>query len=127
MNTYALVAMWLTIKLMLIMSFLLNITTLTVDSSNTFIQTDIPASQTVYIEPPQGFTPENGDDIVLKLNKSVCGQAESPRLWYQKLKKGLEERGFVMSKVDPCLFLSKDIVCICYVDDCLFFAHNQEN
>ena len=31
-----------------------------------------------------------------------------------------------MSKVDPCLFLLKDIVCICYVDDCLFVAYKQE-
>ena len=126
LNTYAPVAMWSTIRLMLIMSCLLNLTTLSVDFSNAFAQADIPESQTVYIEPPQGFTSENGDDIVLKLNKSLYGQAESPRLWYEKLKKGLEDRGFVMSKVDPCLFLSKDIVCICYVDDCLFFAHKQE-
>ena len=126
LNTYAPVAMWSTIRLMLIMSCLLNLTTLSVDFSNAFAQADIPESQTVYIEPPQGFTSENGDDIVLKLNKSLYGQAESPRLWYEKLKEGLEDRGFVMSKVDPCLFLSKDIVCICYVDDCLFFAHKQE-
>ena len=126
MNTYAPAAMWSTIRLMLIMSCLLNLTILSVDFSNAFAQADIPESQTVYIEPPQGFTSENGDDIVLKLNKSLYGQAESPRLWYEKLKKGLEDRGFVMSKVDPCLFISKDIVCICYVDDCLFFAHKQE-
>ena len=126
LNTYAPVAMWSTIRLMLIMSCLLNLTTSSVDFSNAFAQADIPQSQTVYIEPPQGFTSENGDDIVLKLNKSLYGQAESPRLWYEKLKKGLKDRGFVMSKVDPCLFISKDIVCICYVDDCLFFAHKQE-
>ena len=126
LNTYAPVAMWSTIRLVLIVSCLLNLTTLPVDFSNAFTQADILASQTVYIEPPQGVTSENGDDIVLKLNKSLYGQAESPRLWYEKLKKVLEDRGFVMSKVDHCLFLSKDIVRIYYVDDCLFFAHKQE-
>ena len=45
------------------------------------------------------------------------------------MKKTEERAGrscIVMSNLDPCLFLSKDIVCICYVDDCLFFAHKQE-
>ena len=31
----------------------------------------------------------------------------------------------MMSKVDPCLFTSKTVVCVVYVDDCLFLAHSQ--
>ena len=30
-----------------------------------------------------------------------------------------------MSKVDPCLFMSKNIICVVYVDDCLFWARSQ--
>ena len=43
----------------------------------------------------------NIDDFFLKLKKSLYGQAESARLWYENLRNGLLERGFVMSKVDP--------------------------
>ena len=64
-------------------------------------------------------------DVVLRLKKSLYGQAEAARLWYEKLRNGLLERGFVMSKVDPCLFMSKTVICVVYVDDCLFWAHSQ--
>ena len=30
-----------------------------------------------------------------------------------------------MSKVDPCLFMSKTVICVVYVDDCLFWACSQ--
>ena len=37
------------------------------------------------------------------------------------------ERGFVMSKVDPCLFMSKTVICVLYVDDCLFWERSQSD
>ena len=40
-------------------------------------------------------------DVVLKLKKSLYGQAEAARLWYKKLQNDLLERSFVMSKLDP--------------------------
>ena len=30
-----------------------------------------------------------------------------------------------MIKVDPCLFMSKIVICVVYVDDCLFCTHSQ--
>ena len=30
-----------------------------------------------------------------------------------------------MSKVDPCLFMSKTVICVVYVYDFLFWAHSQ--
>ena len=30
-----------------------------------------------------------------------------------------------MSKVDPCLFMSKTVICVVYVDDCLFWARSK--
>ena len=29
------------------------------------------------------------------------------------------------SKVDPCLFMSKTVICVVYVDDFLFWARSQ--
>ena len=60
-----------------------------------------------------------------KLKKSLYGQAEAAHLWYEKLRNGFLERGFVMSKVDPCLFMSKTVICVVYVDDCLFWERSQ--
>ena len=31
----------------------------------------------------------------------------------------------MMIKVDPCLFMSKTVICVVYVDDCLFWARSQ--
>ena len=35
------------------------------------------------------------------------------------------ESGFVMRKVDPCMFMSKNVICVVYVDDCIFWARAQ--
>ena len=64
-------------------------------------------------------------DVVLKLKEIIYGQAEAARLWYEKFLNGLLERGLVMSKVDTCLFMSKTVIYVVYVDDCLFWAYSQ--
>ena len=72
---------------------------------------------------PENFKSDVGQhDVVLKLKKILYGQAEAARLWHEKLRNGLLYRGFVMSKVDPCLFISKNMICVAYVNDCLFGA-----
>ena len=42
--------------------------------------------------------------------------------WYEKLKEGLHDRGFLQSKVDPCIFISKNILVLTYVDDCIILG-----
>ena len=37
------------------------------------------------------------------------------------------ERGFVMSKLYPCLFMSKTVICVAYVDDCLFWSSSKSD
>ena len=72
---------------------------------------------------PGNFKSDGGQhDVVLKLKKSLYGQTEAARIWYEKLRNGLLERSFVMSKVDLCLFMSKTVICVVYVNDCLFWA-----
>ena len=68
---------------------------------------------------------EGQHDVVLKLKKSLYGQTEAARLWYEKLRNGLLERSFVMSKVDLCLLMSKTVSCVVYVEDFLFWACSQ--
>ena len=57
--------------------------------------------------------------------KILYGQAEAARLWYKKLQNGLLDRGFVMSKVNHWLLMSKTVICVLYVDDCLFWTRSQ--
>ena len=32
-----------------------------------------------------------------------------------------------MVKVDPCMFMSKTVICVVYVDDCLFWECSQSD
>ena len=75
---------------------------------------------------PGNFKSDGGQYVVvLKLMKSLYGQAEAARLWYEKLRNGLLKRSFVTSKVDLCLFMSKTVISVVYVDDCLFRVCSQ--
>ena len=89
---------------MLIMTCILKLHTVSIDFSNAFAQADMPKDSNIYIEYSKGYEPANGQDMVLRLNKSLYGQVKAPHLWYEKLKGGLLDCGFTMSKVKPCLF-----------------------
>ena len=97
-----------------------------IDFTDAFAQTDIPNGETILIEIPWDFKSDGGQhDVVLKLKKILYGQAKFACLWYENLRNGLLEHGFVMSKVNPCLFMYKTVVCVVYVYDCLFWARSQ--
>ena len=98
---------------MLILKCILGLQSQSVDFTNAFAKADIPSGEPVFIELPRYFkSDEEQGDVVLKLKKSLYGQAEAARLWYEKLRNGLLERGFVMSKVDPWLFMAKTVICV---------------
>ena len=42
------------------------------------------------------------------------------------LQNGLETRGFVPSKIDPCLFTRNNCIIIMHIDDCLIFYKNKK-
>ena len=121
MNTYAPVVQWSTVRLMLILTQLLKLKTLSIDISNAFAQADMPEDKTVYLHLPHGFIPAEGfgKEMVLRLKKSLYGQAEAPRLWYEKLKAGLEDKSFRTLQIDPFLFISEMVIVVAYVNDCL--------
>ena len=64
-------------------------------------------------------------DVVLRLTKIRYGQDNAARLWYEKLQNGLLDRSFVMSKLGSCMFVSKTVICVVYVDDHLFLESSQ--
>ena len=50
-----------------------------------------------------------------------------PRLWFEKLSQGLEDRVFKLSISDPSMFISDKVFFLVYVYDCLCFAKKQED
>lgn len=63
----------------------------------------------LYVKPPKGYTcRKTGQNIVLKLKKSLYGLKQSPRCWYTQLKEFFLSINFSPSKADPCVFISTD-------------------
>ena len=116
---------WSTVCLRLIISVVLGLKTKSTDFSNAFAQAEMKGDPVYISLPPR--VPGFPQDHVLKLNKSLYGQADAPRMCYDKLRAGLEARNFTACKADPCLFISKKVICICYVDNCLWFAKDSKD
>ena len=104
----------------MILQCILGLKSQSFDFTNAFSQSVIPrrdSGSTGY------FNSDGGQcDVVIRLNKNLYGQAEAAHLWYEKLINGLFDRCFVASNVDTCMFMSKIVICMVYVDDCLFWA-----
>jgi hypothetical protein len=114
-DTYAPVVQWSTVRLVLTLALKHGWATRQVDYTNAFAQADI--QEEVYIEPPRGFSGQDGLDKVLRLRKSLYGLKQAPKTFFDKLRAGLLERGFTQSHIDPCLFMKAGMICVVYVDD----------
>jgi hypothetical protein len=117
-ETYALVVQWSTIRLLLSTVLTEGWATRQVDYTNAFAQAEI--NEEVYLDFPRLFGPKSGSNVVLKLLKSLYGLRQAPRTFFDKLRSGLLERGFIQSAIDPCLFIKQGIMCVVYVDDTIF-------
>jgi hypothetical protein len=136
-DTFAPVVSWTTVRLMLILSVILNLSTRQADYTAAFVHAPIDRDpnydsltpeqqrrQGVYVEMPRGFSQQGK---VLRLKKSLYGLKQSPRNFFQHLKSKLESIGFVAAtNIDSCLFISDKVICLCYVDDTLLFSPKQE-
>ena len=118
-DTYApVVVQWSTIRMLLSTVLTEGWATRQVDYTNAFAQADL--KEEVYLEFPRMFGPKSGANLVLKLVKSLYGLRQAPRTFFEKLRDGLVERGYIQSVNDPCLFMKKGILCVVYVDDTIF-------
>ncbi len=117
-QTYAPVASWNSIRLLLILVAMMGWHTQQIDYVLAFPQA--PVEKEIYMKIPKGFevTGENAKDYVLKLKRNVYGQKQAGRVWNKYLKKKLiEEVGFTKSKHDECVFYKNNTVYILYTDN----------
>ena len=112
--------------MMLILSIMYDwFLTVQVDYTNAFAQALL--KELVYMEIPRGFS-GTLDDTVLLLLKSLYGLVQAPKTLYDLLTAQLTLCGYVSQlNIGPCLWIHKKrkIVCVIWVDDCLFFAADK--
>ncbi|CAB1120611.1 unnamed protein product [Ectocarpus sp. CCAP 1310/34] len=101
------------------------------DVSTAFLYADI--QEEVFVEQPPGFEvkdKEDGGDMVMKLNKSLYGLAQSPGNWFNTIDPVIVEIGFVALKSDPCVYLydhnGAKIYLTLYVDDLLLAGNDSD-
>ena len=96
----------------IIMIFILILKTKVVNFSNDFGPAALNPHPPVYMNcTPRGNL---GHGMILRIKKSLYGQTEAPRPWFEKLVKGLEDRGFKSSNADTFMFFSDKLICLVY-------------
>jgi Reverse transcriptase (RNA-dependent DNA polymerase) len=116
-QTYAPVAAWPSIRLLLGMTLQNNWHTRQVDYVLAFPQA--PIDRDIYMEVPRGcIVPgHNPKDFLLKIKRNVYGGKASGRIWYQHLRKKLDSIGFRVSEHDECVFFKGNAMYVLYTDD----------
>ena len=93
-----------------------------------FLYADIEEDVYIKVAPSFETTNKDGIQLVMKLQKSLYGLAQSPRNWWQTIDPKLIELGFTSLKSDSCVYIynhSETIVIITlYVDDLLVAGSN---
>ena len=124
---YSPVVSWSTVRMLLTLSISQNLYTKQVDFSNAFVQARLKPDEHIFVDMPKGFEYINdrNEVHVLKLQRSLYGLVQAPLYWGNHLKAALEKHGLKQSACDPCMFVGDGVVCLTYVDDCLFFGKDQ--
>eukprot|EP00957_Ditylum_brightwellii_P210098 15364571-Ditylum_brightwellii.AAC.1 len=76
------------------------------------------------MEMPQGYRKEGH---VLKSNTCLYGLEQSPKNFFEYLQDILENIGMKTCEHELCIFVTSKVICLVYVDDCLFFAKKDSN
>ncbi len=83
----------------------------------------------LYMEQPEGFKVKGQEQKVCRLKPAIYGLRQAAIVWWKALDKSMAELGFRRCKSDASVFVYKRnndlVVCLVYVDDCLFFGSNK--
>ena len=123
-KTYAPVALWMTIRLLL--TFVVAFGWHTQHVGYVSAYTQAPIDCDMYMEFPRGFKVPGGIDrnaVVLELHGNLYGQKQAGWVWYEYLCKQLVTKaGFMQSKHYDCLFYRGKVMYALYTDDSILGA-----
>ena len=119
-ETFAPVAKFSTIRLMLAVTASLDLEVEQMDFSTAFLNGDL--DEEIYMTGPSG-TEVQGK--ILRLIKSLYGLKQAPRCWNHKVDSYLKSEGFNHCHTDNCLYIKDGFYVLLYVDDILLFTSNK--
>ena len=122
-ETYAPVAKWNSIRILLTLALLHNWKTTQLDYVLAFPQA--PVEKELYMEIPKGFEGAKGE-YVLQLHRNVYGQKQAGRVWNKYLVNKLtNELKFKQSRIDECVFYRGKTIYVLYTDDSILASPDQ--
>ncbi|KFK31542.1 hypothetical protein AALP_AA6G125900 [Arabis alpina] len=125
-ETFSLVVKLTTVKLILAIAAIHNLSLHQLDISNAFLNGDL--DEEIYMKLPQGYATKQGDSLppnaVCRLKKSLYGLKQASRQWFLKFSTTLTSLGFVQTYSDHTCFL-KTSATLVYVDDILIACNNE--
>jgi hypothetical protein len=125
-DTYAPVASWPAIRLIMIIAVLRKWKTKQLDFVLAFPQA--PVETDLFMAIPSGFKLANGkSNKVLKLKNNLYGQKQAGRVWNMFLTEGLIKLGFTQSENEPCIFWRGSVIIIIYTDDTIITGKDEES
>ncbi|CAL8990716.1 unnamed protein product [Prunus brigantina] len=85
----------------------------------------------IYVEQPQGYIEQGGEDKALKQKKALYRLKQAPRAWNSRIDTYFINTGFRRSKSEPTLYTKtqgkSDILIVpLYVDDLIYTGNNEE-
>mmetsp|Transcript_13035 Transcript_13035/g.30840 ORF Transcript_13035/g.30840 Transcript_13035/m.30840 type:complete len:480 (-) Transcript_13035:352-1791(-) len=122
-QTWAPVAQWTTVRTMMVLASKLQLKSAQCDITAAFVHATLPPEEEIYVAQPRGL--QRGHNLVLRLNKSLYGLKQAPRHFFSYLGDRLQDYGLTPSEHDPCLFLSRDLIVVVYVDDLLVYSRHD--
>lgn len=126
-ETYAPVASWSLIRLVLTTAIINNWHSQQIDYVQAYPQATAETDN-LYVEVPKGFEVKGVRDPrewVLHMKKNVYGGKAAGRVWNQHLVKKLKQAGFTQSEFDECLFYFKSAIYVLYTDDSILTGPKQ--
>lgn len=107
---------------MLILEILLQLKSKQGDVTAAFLHAELGENKKVYIVMPIGFRQQGK---VLKLKFTLHELQQPPGAFWQYLTETMVAVGMEVSKLDLCLFISKWVTAVAFVDDLLFWSTNE--
>ena len=125
-QTFAPVASWNIIRLLLILVLVHSWQTKQLDYVLAFTQA--PVNRNLYMKIPKGFEVEgaNRGEYVFKIKKNTYGQKQAGRVWHKHLCTKLEKVGFKQSIIDECIFYKENMIYVLYNNDSILAGPNEQ-